>query len=321
MWAAEDRAQWDKALAHHTQKTGLAILNFLPVKDLRAMAENQVLFSPQERALFIRAAWTRTFARGAAPETSFTEELYALNPELKAVAEKVAADYPKMKDANRRLLTILRAPRMGVLVNAPGVWEPITMVGGDEVTTLDSFDHNDKNWWCPFEPDRQLGGLRDDFDTLTGVQRASWSAERLEPVLEADTAAKLAAKRDSVLKSHPVVKSVSWSEIKALSAMPSAPKLFARQATKWGKSASKGDIAAAEALAMAIRATRYGCNWHGGHGSYSKTAYEVLHKKFGTTAWATQTPYWFDCVNFYNQTSTTGGKCPSPSWTKQKIPR
>jgi hypothetical protein len=285
------------------------------------MARNETLFSPEERALFVRAAWTRSYARGAVPEKSFTEELYALNPQVKAVADKVATDYPKAKDANRRLLTMLRAPRMGVLMNAPGVWEPITMLGDGEITALDSFDHNDKNWWCPFEPDRQLGGLRDDFDTLTGVQRASWSAERLEPVLDVDTAAKLGTKRDGVLRAHPVIKSVSWSEIKALSAMPSAPKFFARAATNWGKAAPKEDPAAAEALAMAIRTTRYGCNWHGSHGSYSKAAYEVLHKKFGTTTWATQTPYWFDCVNFYDQSNTTGGKCLSPSWPKQKIPR
>src|SRR4029078_4225569 len=132
-----------------------------------------------ERALLVRTAWTRLFARGRAPDKSLTDELYALNPEVKAIADKVAADYPKAKDANRRLLTILRSPRMGVLVNAPGIWEPITMTGGGEVTTLDSFDHNDKNWWCPFEPDRQLGGLRDDFDSLTGVQRAQWAAKRL----------------------------------------------------------------------------------------------------------------------------------------------
>jgi hypothetical protein len=321
MWAAEDRAQWDKALAHHAQKTGLPILNFLPAKDLRAMAKNESLFTPEERALLVRTAWTRTYARGAAPEKSFTAELYALNPQVKAVADKVVADYPKAKDANRRLLTILRSPRMGVLVNAPGIWEPITMTGGGEVTTLDSFDHNDKNWWCPFEPDRQLGGLRDDFDSLTGVQRAQWSAQRLEPVMEADAATTLAKKRESVLKAHPVIKSVSWKEIGALSAIPSAPKLFSHAATNWGKAATKEDPAAAEALAMAIRTTRYGCNWHGGHGPYSKAAYEVLHKKFGTTPWATQTPYWFDCVNFYDQTSTAGGKCPGPSWPKQKIPR
>lgn len=321
MWAAEDRAQWEKALAHRSQKTGLSILNFLPAKDLRALAKNEALFTPEERALLMRTAWTRLYARGRTPEKSFTEELYALNPQVKAVADKVAADYPKAKEDNRRLLIILRTPRMGVLVNAPGIWEPITMTGGGEVTALDSFDHNDKNWWCPFESDRQLGGLRGDLDALTGSERANWSAKQLEPVLEADAMAGLAKKRESVLKAHPVVKSVSWSEIKALSSMASAPKLLTTQAIKWGKAARKEDASAAEALALAIKSTRYGCNWHGGHGKYSKAAYEVLHERFGTTPWATQTPYWFDCVNFYDQTSTTGGTCPSPSWPKQEIPR
>ncbi|QIG51329.1 hypothetical protein G5V57_28605 [Nordella sp. HKS 07] len=323
MWAAEDRAQWNKALAHDSVKTGLSLLNFLPAKDLRAMAKDEALFTPEERALLIRTAWTRLYARGRVPEKSFTEELYALNPDVKAVADQVKVDYPKAKEANQRLLTILRTPRMGILVNAPGIWEPITMTGGGDVTALDSFDHNDKNWWCPFEPDRQLGGLRGEFDSLTDTARISWSAKRLEPVIEADALASLAEKRDGVLKDHPVVKSVSWNEIKALSAMPSAPKLLATAATKWGKAAPRNDArnGAAEALALAVKATRYGCNWHGGHGKYSRAAYEVLQERYGTTPWATQTPYWFDCVNFYDQTNTTGGTCPSPSWPKQEVPR
>ena len=100
------------------------------------MAKNESLFSTDERALLIRTAWTRLYARGRVPEKSFTDELYALNPDVKAVADKVAADYPKAKDANRRLLTILRAPRMGILVNAPGIWEPITMTGGGDPCEL-----------------------------------------------------------------------------------------------------------------------------------------------------------------------------------------
>lgn len=322
MWAAEDRAQWEKAAAHDANKIGAAILNFLPAKDLRTMAKNETLFDRDQRALLIRTAWTRLYARGRAPEKSFTEEFYALNPEVKAVADRIKTEYPKAKDENQRLLTILRAPRMGILVNAPGAWEAITMTSGGDVTALDSFDHNDKNWWCPFEPDRQLGALRTDFDRTTGNDRASaWTAKWLEPVLESDTVASLAKKREGVLKAHPVVRSIDWKEIKALSVMPSAPKLLTTAATRWGKKAKKDDTAAAEALALGVRTTRYGCNWHGGHGAYSKAAYEVLHDKFGTTTWATQTPFWFDCVNFYNQTSTTGGKCPSPSWPKQEIPR
>lgn len=323
MWAAEDRAQWDKALAQYSVKTRLSLLNFLPARELRAMAKNETLFSPEERALLIRTAWTRLYARGRLPEKSFTEELYALNPEVKAVADKVKADYPTAKEADQRLLTILRTPRMGILVNAPSVWEPITMTGGGDVTALDSFDHNDKNWWCPFEPDRQLGGLRTEFDNLTGTERASWSAKRLAPVMEAGVMAALAQKRDGVLKAHPVVRSVNWTEITALSAMPGAPRLLATAATKWAKTAPRNDAGngAAEALALSVRTTRYGCNWHGGNGKYSRAAYEVLQEKYGTTPWARQTPYWFDCVNFYDQTNTTGGACPSPSWLKQEIPR
>ena len=101
--------------------------------------------------------------------------------------------------------------------------------------------------------------------------------------------------------------------------------VYVSWATRKPEGFSEEDIAAlcrlVPGLALAIKTTRYGCNWHGGHGKYSKAAYDVLHARFGTTPWATQTPYWFDCVNFYDQTSTTGGKCPGPSWPKQEIPR
>ena len=81
--------------------------------------------------------------------------------------------------------------------------------------------------------------------------------------------------------------------------MPSAPKRLSTRAINWGKR-SKGKDGAPEALALAVKTTRYGCNWHGGHGAYSKAAHDVLHKRFGDTAWAAQTPYWFDCVELYD---------------------
>ena len=261
----------------------------------------------------VRTAWTRLYARGGAPEKSFTEELYALNPQVKAVADKVAADYPKIKDANQRLLTILRTPRMGILVNAPGIWEPITMTGGGEVTALDSFDHNDKNWWCPFEPDRQLGGLRDDFDSMSPARsvphgRRSSSSRSSRPM----------PWRRSPRSARACSRPIRWSRASAgkksrrSARCRARPSFWRPRRPDGARRRARTMTAAAEALALAIKTTRYGCNWHGGHGAYSKAAYEVLHQKFGTTTWATQTPYWFDCVNFYSQTSTTGGKCPSP---------
>ncbi|MGE3832690.1 MAG: hypothetical protein AB7F76_16990 [Parvibaculaceae bacterium] len=320
MWMAEDRAHWEAALAKNPTKTQAAVLNFLPAKDLRKLAGNDKIFSEEERALLIRAAWARLWTRGKLPEKSFTDEFFALNPKIKAVADKVATDYPKASDANRRLMTMLRTPRLGILVNAPGQWDMVAMQPVDDVTQIDSWDHNDKNWWCPFETDRQLLGLRDEYDTMTGVDREQWWQKEIGPYLEPDVMKRLAERRESVLKNNPAVKGVSWGEISALSKMPSGPKRLTEAAIKWGR-ASKGDDGAPEALARAVKTTRYGCNWHGGHGRYSSQAHAILHQKFGTTTWATETPYWFDCVNFYLQSDTKTDKCPAPVWPKQPLPR
>ena len=68
-----------------------------------------------------------------------------------------------------------------------------------------------------------------------------------------------------------------------------------------------------------MRATRYGCNWHGGHKAYSKPAQELLKAKFGPTEWAAKTPYWFDCqYESYDKDGNVMKSCPAKSWPKQK---
>ena len=89
-WIAEDEAQWKKALGLRANKVSDPLLNFLPSKTLWSFAEDP-MFSPAERALLARAAWTRNFARDRKIAAAQTEKLYALNPALKAVADKVAA--------------------------------------------------------------------------------------------------------------------------------------------------------------------------------------------------------------------------------------
>jgi hypothetical protein len=98
-------------------------------------------------------------------------------------------------------------------------------------------------------------------------------------------------------------------------------RLLAQSAIRWGK-ASKGGDGAPEALALAVRATHYGCSWHGRHGSYSKAAQQLLSIKFGDTDWAKQTPYWFDCQRAewdkdYNKVAV----CEARTWPKQVLPR
>lgn len=296
LWLAKDDAEWLGALQTQSRKTDLAVMNFLPAKQLRAMSQDAQTFTEAERALLSRAGWSRVYARGGLPETKFTEELFALNPEMKAIADKTAADYPKAKADQLRLLTILRTPRYNILLNGPGGWEPLSMTDQGAVGAIDSFDHNDKNWWCPFEPDRNLLALRTEFDGVSGNSTAEWDKDRLAAVVDPATKAELDAKREAVLKANPAIRDIGWKEIASLSKMPSAPKRLSDRAIAWGKR-SKGDDGAPEALALAVKATRYGCDWHGGHGTYSKAAQELLQKKFAGTTWAAQTPYWFDCMN------------------------
>jgi len=324
MWLAEDDARWLAGLATQSRKTDLAIMNFLPAKQLRAMSQDARTFSAAERALLARAAWTRVYARGGLPEAKFTEEVFALNPEMKEIAEKTAADYPKATPDQIRLLTILRTPRYNILLNGPGGWEPLSMTDPGAAGAIDAFDHNDKNWWCPFEPDRNLLALRDEFDSVTGNGTAEWDKETIAAVVDPATKPALDARREMALKVNPGVRDIGWKEVATLSNMPSAPKRLTDRAIAWGKR-SKGDDGAPEALALAVKTTRYGCDWHGGHGTYSKAAQELLQKKFAGTVWAAQTPYWFDCMDqVWSDDPNAANKVPTckpRTWPKQKQPR
>jgi hypothetical protein len=131
----------------------------------------------------------------------------------------------------------------------------------------------------------------------------------------------VATNREEVLRQHPVVQNVNWKELRNLANMPSAPKLLSRSAIRWGK-ASRGGDGAPEALALAVKTTRYGCNWHGGHGSYSRAAQQLLHNKFPETAWAKQTPYWFDCQrSIWDESYQKVTTCKPVDWPRQDVPR
>lgn len=315
-WVAEDEAKFVEALALGNAKLSNPVLNLLPAKTLRRLADNAV-FSAEQKALLSRAAWTRDFARGRTPKKSTADAMLTLNPDIKAALDKARTEFPKLREDRLWLLTILRNPRFGILVNSPD-WTSAIEDKRANFAEIDLYDHNDKNWWCPLETDRQLGALRNAIDedsTLTAAR--GYNSDELKPVLEDVAVATAETARDGLLKSHPMVKAVDWSEVRSLARAASAPKTLAQAATRWGK-ASKGADGAPEALALAVRAVRYGCDWHGGHKAYSKPAQDVLQAKFKDTAFAKQTPYWFDCLRGewdanYNKVTT----CKPREWPKQ----
>jgi hypothetical protein len=318
-WMAEDDARWSAAIASYSNKSELAVMNLLPVARLWQMADDPV-FPADERALFARAAWTRDYALGKKADPAKTEKLLKLNPALDAIWKKIAADYPKTDSVRQQVLAVLRSPRLNMLVNSPAAWNVRTMTDMSD-TGISLYDHNDQNWWCPLETDRLLGALRGEFDALTGNGTIPEYLQRGATAwLDPARAKVLQDARESVLKDNPAVAAIDWVEVRKLAKAASAPKALSESAIRWAKRRNPDD-GAAEALALAIKTTRYGCNWHGGHAAYSKVAHKLLQTKFGATEWAKSTPYWFDCQRSvwdkdYNKVVT----CEPMKWEPQKLP-
>jgi hypothetical protein len=320
-WVAEDEAHWKDAVAMNSSKLSNPIFNLLPADKLRSLADDK-RFSAEQQALLVRAAWTRDYGRGTKVSSQQTDAMLALNPALKTSFEAVSKEFPKLGADRRWLLTILRNPRFGILISTPdGYGDPIEAVRTD-VAALDEFDHNDKNWWCPLEPGRQLHSLRTSFDGTSGADLLLvYYKKEFEPAYDQALADRMAAARERLLKQHPMVKAIDTKDMASLAAMASAPATLTKAAIAWGK-VSKGNDGAPEALALAVRATRYGCSWHGGHRAYSKPAQELLKSKFGKTDWAAKTPYWFDCVNVGVVKDTKGiSACWQQAWPKDELPK
>ena len=316
-WAAEDETHWLKAIALMSEKLSPIVFNLLPASKLRKLGDNSI-FSAEQKALLKRAAWTRNYASGARNSDKTTLDMFAANPELSVARDAVSKEFPKLSSDHAMLLTILRNPRFGILVNSPEWSEPLE-AKRDVFRALDDYDPNDKNWWCPLEPDRQLGTLRTDYDVNANMDETQ--GKELAALLDIGAIATVNAARESALRQHPMIKAVSWTEVAKLATAPSAPKLLAQSVIKWAKT-SKGDDGAPEALALAVRATRYGCRWHGSVKSYSKPAQEMLKAKFATTTWAAQTPYWFDCVDLqYDAQYNKIASCKPKTWAKQALPK
>ena len=314
---AEDEAKWKEAVLRSGDPASDVTFNLLSAKTLWALSEDTA-FSAQDRALFARAAWTRDYGLVRRVDGEKLEALHALNPEIKAVYDKVKADYPDISPRNQRLLTILRSPAHNILVAMPGGWNAES-IKPESFTEIDGWNPNDKNWWCPMETDRQLQALRKQADDALGMPSETGFVMRyLGDVYDPELRAQIAGKRDGVLTAHPMVKAVSWKELRELSRMDQAPKRLTEAAVRWAKN-SRGKDGAGEALALAVKTTRYGCNWHGGHERYSKAAQQLLVRKFDGTPWQQQTPYWFGCRRTewnadFSQKVTT---CEPKSWPKQ----
>ena len=80
-----------------------------------------------------------------------------------------------------------------------------------------------------------------------------------------------------------------WNELWHLGP---APNDFGKVVLQWA-AAHPSDSRLPEALALVVRATRYGCNT-GETAQFSKQAFTLLQRKYPNSDWAKKTPHWYE---------------------------
>lgn len=285
---------------------GQELLNLLSAATLARLATREDL--PIEvRARFARVAWTRLYALGRRIPEPLDRLMRTLNPEIAGAW----ASRPGGRHASRPLLLdVLRSPGLNIVIadhqRAPGRHSNYSDDPGPN--GIDTFYHSDNNWWCAWQPQRHaLTAAAALYDSVYAPDE--YRSER-DPLAVAGVEAGL---RPLLAESF-LWRSRDQLELDSLAAIPSAPQTLAERAVAWrGPGSAAGQD---EALALAVRATRYGCQRQGGHGRWSSAAHRLLHQRFPGSEAARRTRWWFDRSHF------SGGQVEEPDgwerWTRRR---
>ncbi len=292
------------------------MINSFSTTTLYAFASD-VSRNKEERAFLSRAVVTRAILLGFGANDMDTYAMLAakLNPSvreplLNAISRHAYNDY---------IAFLLRTPRFRPLPYLEYIRPVILSIQEDEnktlntdMTKIDTFNHNDNDWWCKVDSKRLDDRLFDKARIVPVDQASLWRYRQIplfvndagfqrevEPYLE---------KQRALLARHPYHEFADAYELNTLEATGSGPEYLTKaviaQATGMSPSALWNRYEHADAVAanlyQAVRTTRYGCQKDGSHASYSHEAYTLLHKKYGDTIWAKATPYWFGCSHFKN---------------------
>lgn len=105
--------------------------------------------------------------------------------------------------------------------------------------------------------------------------------------------------RRQAMAAHPLWQNANLAELQTLTREAGSPYLtnivndYASWPSFWNKLRGRGDEIP-EALHLAVRTARFGCHHTGDNfGKPSQQAFDTLHKDYGDTLWATNTPYWY----------------------------
>jgi len=238
----------------------------VPLSLLKDAATN-VSLPATLRSGIATAAWVRAvlldndaLARVLAPLVQ------TLVPELK---QSLAA-YVGASDKDARKFEALY-----LMLKNPGL-RPFIETGFGRLTPLAKIDDLRDNWWCSFSPQVE------NYQSNYYHSRAQFSTPLTMLYGTSKPEAAFLAQAD---------RTQADSEWQALKGIAAAPTLLSGQAVNYLKTHA-AEPRAPEALALAVRSTRYGCG-DVGTSKQSQAAFRLLHNRYANSEWAKKTKYYY----------------------------
>ena len=230
----------------------------LPLSFLHRAAKGKL--PPDLRDQLIRAAWTRAVL------LSDNEVSGSLAAELERVSPDLGPDLKTWREARDNETKQFAAVML--LMHFPGM-TPYLHSGVPARCTLEGIDRFRQNWWCDLD---STGDLESPVRYRNAGKDPAKPAEFPAFLGESD-------------------KAQFMQEWKKLKAIPTAPNYFGTVVLSWAAE-HPVDVRVPQALYLVVKSTRYGCT-DPETGSYSRSAFRLLHSKYPQTSWARSTPYWF----------------------------
>jgi hypothetical protein len=286
------------------------LFDLYPARRLIELSRRTEL-APVDRRALVGAAWVRAYALGR------WDDLWAWLPDIRR-------SFPEIEDGallvdqawfgrNRRHLAtrlLLRAPGLVALpswARPPGGIPRLTTLGRPreiDVLKFDTQNPSDGNWWCGIDADAVKADAVAGF--LAGLDGppalGDGSPFRRDPAKRAV----LSAEADRLIATLPLLKDADLGELKQLAAAGSASERLAQDALGWARDTGGvtgwigqrlgWDALLPQTLALAVRATRFGCRRPADNGPWSKAVWTALRDGYPGSEWAVRTPYWFAAV-------------------------
>jgi hypothetical protein len=263
---AKKTALLDKDVAAKlNQRTPLALLT--------KAAQSRLLPANLRQALLV-STWSRAAILGHS--AGALELGHRLGPDI-PLAAKYLSEYDASPDESSREFAAVFT-----MMHFPGM-RPYVTAGVLRETPLAKIDNYRDNWWG-----EDVGGHvgRQNFANGCGA----WSTWREGNVAAEQSAPTLTPESPSFLS--PTERTAADGEWQRLRQIGPAPNYFGQVVLAWAK-AHSDDPRVPEALHLVVRSSRYGCN-NRETSRFSREAFELLHRQFGKSEWATKTPHWFE---------------------------